>query len=121
MCCEQVLDVSQTDPFRTLIGTQLTLNRPVQMVQERSVDAAEVLPSLWEQERTFGDGGAQRLAMAPSGNSIHIERAPLRQGGVSGFTHVLVIGTLNVGGQIVQFCFPWSKARPHRGSSLWDR
>jgi hypothetical protein len=105
---ERVLDVTQADPFRALIGTQLTLTRPMQVVQERSLDAVEGLPSLWEQERMLGDG-TRRLAMAPIGTPIRIERAQLRKGGVSGFTHAFVIGTLDLGGRPQRFCFPWGQ------------
>lgn len=105
---DRVRDVSKEEPFKALIGKPLRLTRSMQVVQEPKTDAMEGLPSLWEHERTIGPS-VSLISTATAGTPLTIERALLHRGGVSGITHAIVIGTLELPSGTVPFSLYWGQ------------
>lgn len=114
----RTMDVSDREPFRSLIGQETVLQREMQLVRVPEPLRMQGSDELWELGRALG-GDQELIAHLSRGTPIALQRTLLIKGGTSGFTHAVVFGSVRVNGEVHAFAVYWGEHhvlyedRPH--------
>ena len=100
-------DVSQLSPYFEIIGKDLIVQREAKLVRNLPAFVYENPYLIQENDQPVYEGITE-IYTIPVGTVIKIDKAQFIKNGVSGFTHSVVFGTLEIPGQgLKSFEYVW--------------